>query len=358
MTETQQDDTQHIMDLDLADEEQIVQEMSGRASEKYIYELSQKGEDGQPVMGLSYAGTNWACRELAQQGEVIRVIKQEDVSDTLDADFIKIAVTTQRFKIDKETGRETALDSHIAGKRQPKNMTKNIWENGVKKGTQSVPDPFAWEKCLSKAVRNAKQALMPSDMVRKLIAKVKAESGKSKVQGKPAGKSVEPQGHAAPGAPAAKPAAAPAAAPASAPAAAPTAAPAAASAPAPAAPAPAAAPGASDSKPKMTKEVMVQKLDAVCKMVFGTQDGAVARHKLSLLTGKTTPRSRSSATRSTRWRKPQRRSWATISSRLPTAASCGRGLKSRRRLRPLRRSRPRKRRCSSLVGIIRKVSRL
>lgn len=292
MTET--DDTQHIMDLDLADEEQIVQEMSGRASEKYIYELNQKGEDGQPVMGLSYAGTNWACRELAQQGEVIRVIKQEDVSDQLDADFIKIAVTTQRFKIDKETGRETALDSHIAGKRQPKNMTKNIWENGVKKGVQSVPDPFAWEKCLSKAVRNAKQALMPSDMVRKLIAKVKTESGKSKVQGKPTGKPVEPQGHSAPGA--AKPAAAPASAPAAAPAAATATAPAAAAAapapapaPATAAPAPAPAAPASESKPKMSKDVMVQKLDAVSKMAFGTQDGGVARQKLAELTGKASP---------------------------------------------------------------------
>lgn len=284
MTEAQQDDTQHIMDLDLADEEQIVQEMSGRASEKYIYELKQKGEDGQPVMGLSYSGTNWACRELAQQGEVIRVIKQEDVSDELDAEFIKIAVTTQRFKIDKETGRETALDSHIAGKRQPKNMTKNIWENGVQKGMQSVPDPFAWEKCLSKAVRNAKQALMPSDMVRKLIAKVKAESGKSKIQGKPAGKGVEPQGHAAPGA--AKPAGAPASAPAAAAPASASAATAPAAAPAPA---PAAAAPAADSKPKMSKDVMVQKLDAVSKMAFGTQDGAAARQMLAKLTGKASP---------------------------------------------------------------------
>lgn len=34
---------------------------------------------------------------------------------------------------------------------------------------------------------------------------------------------------------------------------------------------------------------MVQKLDAVSKMAFGTQDGAVARQKLSALTGRTSP---------------------------------------------------------------------
>lgn len=39
----------------------------------------------------------------------------------------------------------------------------------------------------------------------------------------------------------------------------------------------------------MTKDVMVQKLDAVSKMVFGTQDGAVARQKLAAITGKASP---------------------------------------------------------------------
>lgn len=272
--EMRKDESEHYTDLDLADEEQIIQEMSGRASEKYIYELKQTGEDGQPVMGLSYAGTNWACRELAQQGEVIRVVKQEDVSDPADPEFIKIAVMTQRFKIDKETGRETALDSHISGKRQPRNMTKNVWENGVKKGTVSAPDPFAWEKCLSKAVRNAKQALMPADMVRKLIAKVKTEAGKPKSAG--SSKLSTPQADSKP-----TPAAPPQGTQPPAKSAPPT---------QQAAPQPAASAAPPETaKPKMSKEVLIQKLDAVTKILFQTQDGAVARQKLAALTGKASP---------------------------------------------------------------------
>lgn len=34
---------------------------------------------------------------------------------------------------------------------------------------------------------------------------------------------------------------------------------------------------------------MVQKLDAVCKLVFQTQDGAVARQRLAAITGKASP---------------------------------------------------------------------
>lgn len=39
----------------------------------------------------------------------------------------------------------------------------------------------------------------------------------------------------------------------------------------------------------MTREVKIQKLDAVSKMVFGTTDGAQARARLAQLTGKPSP---------------------------------------------------------------------
>lgn len=262
--------------FDLADEEQIIAEISGRVTEKYVYTFKQGGQD---VTGLSYAGTNWACREYAKHGEVIRVIgKPEIVLDPTDPNYIVVVVTSQRFAINQETLRETPLDTTLGVKRQWRMMKKNKYENGQVVGEEIVADPFFMEKAFSKAIRNSKQALMPVDLVKKLIS----EALKSKQSGAPRGGSTPSK--ASPAAPAKaaapqqpqKPAAAPSTA------AAPPPADVAASKPAvqqseaaPAAPA----------KPGQSKDTLIQKFEIVLKTAFNTQDGGAARQGLKKIAG-------------------------------------------------------------------------
>lgn len=152
--------------FELADEDQIIGELSGRVTEKYIYTFRQ---DGQDVTGLSYAGTNWACREYAKQGEAIRITKVEKEPDPFDPDYVLVTVYAQRFAINRDNGKETPLDNTVVTKRQWRFMDKKKFENGQVVGREQVPDKFFWEKAVSKGVRNAKQALMPTDFVKKII---------------------------------------------------------------------------------------------------------------------------------------------------------------------------------------------
>jgi|FLYN01.1.fsa_nt_gi hypothetical protein len=153
--------------MELADEEQILAEMAGRALDRYVYHFNQ---DGQTVRGLSYAGVNWACREYAKRGEVIRIVgKPEIVQDPTDPEYVIVCVTAQRFAIHPETGRETPLDSAVGAKRQ--------WKNMRLRDGRIVPNKFFLESAISKAQRNAKAALFPSQFVAEMIdAALKAPS--------------------------------------------------------------------------------------------------------------------------------------------------------------------------------------
>lgn len=318
---------------DLADEEQIIAEMSGRVTDKYIYTFKQGGQD---VTGLSFAGTNWAAREFAKQGEVIRIVSGPKVDiDPSDPDYMLICVIAQRFAVNKETGKEVALDSAPGAKRQWRFMEKKKYnEQGELNGKEVVPDPFWYEKGVSKATRNGKQALMPTDFVKRLISRaIDSKNGKNvqsrnqqyqqRQQQPQQGQGQRPPQQTPPQQPSqgaaqqpaqAKPMGAP-------PGAAPSAAApgpvhqgprSAAAAPqpsstavAPAAPAqpvppppvqppvqaaspppsPPAPPAAPPQQQEMPKDVMVQKLDAVLKAVFATQDTATARQGLHRITG-------------------------------------------------------------------------
>jgi hypothetical protein len=230
---------------DREDEVQILAEMRGAVVDKYLYSFQQSGAT---VTGLSYAGVNWACREYAKHGEVIRMIsKPEILLDPTDPEYVIFSVVAQRFAVNIETGREVALDSAIGVKRQ---CVKR------KRGDQVVTDEFYVEKGVSKAQRNAKHALLPAEFIKKVIAAC--------LSPKPAAKTQAP----AP-APAATPA--PAAAPA-------PAAPAAVK-PTPAKPAPAPAPGGSPSLANIRQRVWV-----LLKKIFGEDEG-VCRAVLAELTG-------------------------------------------------------------------------
>lgn len=283
MTDSHSEDaTTSLVEMDLADESLIVAELQGHVSDKYVYELKQKDDRGEPVRGLSFAGTNWAAREFAKRGEVIRIMGHKDESTADEPDYYKITVTAQRFQINTETGKEIALDSNIAGKRQWKFMKKNKWENGQKVGEEIVPDPFAWEKCLSKATRNAKQSLMPTEFVKDLISMALKNKAGGARPAAPKTQTAPPR--QAQAAPAGGPATA--AAPAK-----PTTQPPKTAAPAPAAGAPAATPKPEPAKKSgwAPKDVDIQKLDAVCKQALGTTDGVAARKRAMEIAGKASP---------------------------------------------------------------------
>lgn len=275
--------------FELADEEMILHELAGRVTDKYVYTFKEKGQE---VTGLSKAGTDWAVREYAKQGEVIRVIGKtpEIMLDPTDGDYIWVVVVAQRFIVNRENGKEIALDSRFGTKRQWKNMKKKKYdEGGNVVGEEIVPDPFFMEKAESKASRNALQKLIPTDFVKKMISKaLELKNGRAvSAQRSPGrGAPAKPPGATSPpaqGVAAATPpgtAAAPAGAAPAAPA---GAAPAPAPAPAPAAAAPVAAP---QQGKKISKDTLVQKFDGVLKSVFQTQDGAQVRQHLVKLTGK------------------------------------------------------------------------
>jgi hypothetical protein len=264
--------------FDLADEEQIIAEISGRVTEKYVYTFKQGGQE---VTGLSYAGTNWACREYAKHGEVIRVIgKPEIVLDPTDPNYIVVVVTSQRFAINQETQRETPLDTTLGVKRQWRMMKKNKYENGQVVGEEIVPDPFFVEKAFSKAIRNSKQALMPVDLVKRLIS----EAIKIKHSGPPRSGSTPPKAPPAAPAKAAAPQQQPQKPAAAAPSTAAAPPPADGTAAKPAASQSAAAPAAS-AKPVQSKDTLIQKFEIVLKTAFNTQDGGAARQGLKKIAG-------------------------------------------------------------------------
>lgn len=286
--------------FDLADDEQIIKALAKRVTQGFTYKVNGKH-------GLSSAGVLWATREFAKQGEVYRVIGDPKIQQCpLDPECINIWVTVQRFFVNPATGQEIALDSTFGHKRMSRKTKRYKDESGT--DFDMVEDPEFTTKGITKAERNGKVKLMPKDSVTNMIVRASGQGAPASAPAKPANRTQPPKpagGQAAPagGAPptdaskappaqgaASKPASPPAQPPTQPPAQPPTQPPAQPPAqqqtPPPTTPPP--QPPAAD-KPKMSKEVMVQKLDAVCKLVFQTQDGAVARQRLAAITGKASP---------------------------------------------------------------------
>jgi len=282
--------------FDLADDKKIIEAMAKRVTAGFTYKVNGKH-------GLSSAGALWAAREFAKQGEVYRVQGEPKIEICpLDPECINVWVKVQRFFVNPATGQEIALDSTFGHKRMSRKTKRYKDDSGT--DFDMVEDPEFTTKAITKAERNGKLKLMPKDAVTNMIAKATGQV----VQGAtpPKGNTAPPKGNTAPPKETAKPVTPPAGASGGTPlkeeAKKPeepkkteevkkpeeakkvdepkkTEEPKKAAAP-PAAPA---------DKPKMSKEVMVQKLDAVCKMVFNTQDGAIARQKLAVITGKPSP---------------------------------------------------------------------
>lgn len=172
---------------DFCDDEQIVAEILGRVLETYIYEFL--GPDGHLVRGLSKTGTDWACRKMALAGEAVRVKTPQMFVDPTDPEYVIATIEAQRWGVQKtEKGAvETPLDSAIGVKRQWifREIKTCRCERRCDCARKKVRDQFFAEKAISKASRNARQSLLPKDLLAEMIA----EAAKKKDQVKRLGPS-------------------------------------------------------------------------------------------------------------------------------------------------------------------------
>lgn len=240
--------------MDREDEAQILEELRGAMSEKFIY----KNSRGQ--YELSYAGTKWAVREMANKGEAIRIEGHPKVDRCpLDPEYITVTVLAKRVKVDLDAKCETVLDNNVGAARG--------WIKQKLLDGRIIPDEFFYNKTISKATRNVQQSLIPQDFKREIIdLLVKKGSGQL-----PAAAAKAPK----------KPAPAPAGAP-------PAAAPASGAPPAAQKAPPAASKPAPGQAPREAAlDVMCQRFEIVLKQASGAgADRAKMTAFLKTLTGK------------------------------------------------------------------------
>ena len=120
--------------MEVLDEEQIVNEMKGHVIDKYFYEFS-------GVVGISWAGIKWVSRKLSDQGHGIDICDLQTTS-TNDA-YEVIAIAQDINTKERRYGAST----------QAKMMQ-------LRDGSEK-PDPFALQKAISKAQRNAIRNFIP-----------------------------------------------------------------------------------------------------------------------------------------------------------------------------------------------------
>lgn len=186
MTEEKQESTDFEL-MDKEDEEQILQELRGVPVEKFIYKNSRGQQE------LSYAGTKWVVRQMANMGEAIRVDLPKKERCPIDPEYILVDIIGKRVKIDRDANVETILDSNVGSARG--------WCKQRLKDGRTVPDEFFYNKTVSKATRNVLQMLIPPDLKREMISRLEkmqgGGGGNRPPQGRPPG---QPQQQRPPGA--------------------------------------------------------------------------------------------------------------------------------------------------------------
>ena len=153
-----------FLTFDRLDDDQIVAEMKGAALSEYVYEFQ---EGGQTVRGLSKTGTDDAARIMAvKYGEALREVDCWLEREDDEAAYFKAKVSRH---IIKDDGTSIEMDAAVGHKRQPKQI---VLRNG---GTKL--NPFWYEQGGQKALRNAKQKLMP-ETIKQAIIKMYVDQGK------------------------------------------------------------------------------------------------------------------------------------------------------------------------------------
>lgn len=152
--------------IDELEDSDIAEGIRGQLEETWIYQFPQGGAT---ITGVSAKGVENGCREMAKKGEVIRELDvRVDYEDEREARFVAKA---GRYAVTGD-GHEVLLDTAIRAKRQSKTMA-------LRNGTEQF-DKDWYEKGVTKAVRNAKLALMPDSIVALIIANAK-QAGRIKL---------------------------------------------------------------------------------------------------------------------------------------------------------------------------------
>lgn len=142
--------------IDEIEDSEIVAAISSQVTKAWVYEFPM---GGQTVRGLSATGVEEAARELGKHGEAIREMDVKvEYEDEHEARFIAQA---GRYAISHD-GKEVLLDVAIRAKRQLKR---------IKLRTGGWQEDESWyEKGITKAVRNAKLALLPEMAKTQILA--------------------------------------------------------------------------------------------------------------------------------------------------------------------------------------------
>lgn len=150
-----------VMDIELADEQQILEELQGKtltAEDRWVY----------PIQGgfqLTYKAVKLACRMFAEHGEAIDVSFPADVKyDPQNPEYLLVQVKGTRIQIEAKTGSRIILDSAIGSKRK---WVKEKLKDGTVRADQNY-----YEKAVAQAERNAKMALLPQDFVKNFVAQI------------------------------------------------------------------------------------------------------------------------------------------------------------------------------------------
>ena len=131
--------------MDRKDDQQILAELQGRFLDEYVYEFPQ---DGKTVTGLSWIGTKEASREyggIQVPLEKLKIITEDDKSVTVAVESFDVYTGTSRIGL----------------KRQQKHL--RLRDGRV------LENPFYFEQAVSKAQRNAINAVIPYTFVKAWI---------------------------------------------------------------------------------------------------------------------------------------------------------------------------------------------
>lgn len=142
--------------INARDEAQILAELAGVPVLDFVY-INKRGQ-----AELTYAGTKWAVRELAQRGEAIRVTHDPKVERCpIDPEYLCVTIRGARFKVDREAKCETMLDTSVGAARN--------WKNQKLTDGKVIPDENFFKKAVGIATRNAMQSLLPQDFLKEMV---------------------------------------------------------------------------------------------------------------------------------------------------------------------------------------------
>jgi hypothetical protein len=147
--------------MDSADEQMVLDEIKGRAMDALVYEIEQGGKT---VTGLSLAGVRETARVMNVNGKARIGISDRE----------PIILETEEYFEAKAFAQDTMNGGGYWGvKRQPKQYK-------TRAGSLAT-DPFAFEKALAKAQRNALRGLIPEWFVKEMIDAWRAKGKVKKI---------------------------------------------------------------------------------------------------------------------------------------------------------------------------------